>query len=72
MGESKSYGGGDGVAVRVKRTTSKSLWAFSSANAVVTSLSSAFKPSFGTDQEKSCLRMNLEQEERVFLTPVLK
>jgi len=38
----EGYGGGDGVAVRVKRIASESSWAFSSANAVVTSLSSAF------------------------------
>ena len=42
MGENEGYGGGDGVVVRVKRTASKSSWAVSSANAIVTSLSSAF------------------------------
>jgi len=42
MREIEGYEGGDSVAVRVKRTTSKSSWAFCSANARLTSLSSAF------------------------------
>ena len=42
MGENEGYGGDDGVVVRVKRPASKSSWAVSSANAIVTSLSSAF------------------------------
>jgi len=54
--------------LRVERTASKSSWAFSSANAFLTSLGSAFNL---TDQEKSCLRMNQEQRERVFLAPDL-
>ena len=68
MGENEGYGGGDSVVVRVERTSSKSSWAFSSANAFLTSPGSAFN---WTDQEKSYLRMNKEQRERVFLAPDL-
>jgi len=55
MGENEGYEGGDGVVVRVKKTASKSSWAFSLANAFLTSLGSAFN---WNDQEKSCLHMN--------------
>jgi len=68
MGENEGYGGGDSAAIRVEMTASKSSWAFSSANAFLTSLGSALN---WTDQEKSCLRMNQEQSERVFLAPDL-
>jgi len=42
MGKNEGYGEGDRVEVKVKRTASKFSWAFSSANAFLTSLGSAF------------------------------